>query len=175
MSVKQYTPSNQLVRSTPGYMVRSKDMLNNTPSHVDRSNEMFTTSSPSQMVRSSSKDMYTNTPSHVVRSSNLPTNTPRLMIRGNDMFTNSTPSHMVRNSKMSSNDKITASQIRSLSRSSSSSQLPRNISVRSHKEGSNEFVVETSVSVSYTFQQAGFSARDTGEKEHADHLPLEAR
>ena len=63
---------------------------------------------------------------------------------------------------------------RPITRTASSSQIPRSVSVKNNKDGTKEVVVETSVSVSYTFQQEGYDGQDGGElghKGHNDHEP----
>merc|ERR1719318_36215 len=61
--------------------------------------------------------------------------------------------------------------VRPRSRPSSSSQLPRNMSIKNNRDGTKEVVVETSVSVAFTFQQEGFHGQDGGGQD--GHLPLD--
>ena len=153
-----------MVRDTPGQMVRS----NNTPSHVVSSNSISSNmvksdNTPIHMVSSSNFNSNNKSPSHMVRS--IPSD--QMVVRSN------IPSHlMVRGNYIPSQHMLMMEKTGHSSQQHQTSALPRpsSSSFQAGRDtgGDKEVVVETSVSVSYTFKQGGgYNEEDISDTKHS--------
>ena len=120
MRAVMHTPSQQLVRSTPGHVVRSTNM----PSHM-----VTSTPSPNQHGSTNHQQLVRSTPGHVARSTDMPSHLVNSIPSQQGVRSNMTPSQDMMN--MISSKHLP----RSLSRPSSSSQLPRRVSVKNNRDG----------------------------------------